>query len=196
MVRDLQNDNIHLQNPLAEAQEMLLRLAVETTKHAMDAVGRNSGTIGDARFEMLVNQDDVYDLEEKVDDVDWRGVHDLRIRAPRYLDFSYKDIEAWTDEGVWMYVVDKHGSMSFNEPHVTGLGYLNEGVAAVYHVCPSDWDIDDLKKSMEDDDHEMSEKTRVKALLQWERRFLYMAQMSKGRQEDLKREMKQRSKNQ
>ncbi len=195
VVRDLQNHNIHLQNTLAEAQDMLRRLAVETTKHAMETVGRSAGIVGEARFEMLVNQDDVYDLEETLESVDWRAVHDLRIRAPRYLDFGYKDIEAWADEGVWMYV-DKHGSMSFNEAHVTGLGYINEDVAAVYHVCSSDWDIDDLKKSIEDDDHEMSDKTRVKALLYWERRFLYTAQMSKGRQEDLKREMKKRSKNQ
>ncbi len=186
LVRDLQNHNIHLQNTLAEAQDMLRRLAVETTKHAMETVGRSAGIVGEARFEMLVNQDDVYDLEETLENVDWRAVHDLRIQAPRYLDFGYKDIEAWADEGVWMYV-DKHG---FNEAHVTGLGYINEDVAAVYHVCSSDWDIDDLKKSIEDDDHEMLDKTRVKALLYWERRFLYTAQMSKGRQEDLKREMK------
>lgn len=191
----LQSHNVQLQNTLGEAQDMLRRLAVETTKHAMDAVGTSAGIVGEARFEMLVNQDDVYDLEETLENVDWRAVHELRIRASRYLDFGYKDIEAWADEGVWMYV-DKHGSMSFNEAHVTGLGYINEDVAAVYHVCSSDWDIDDLKKSMEDDDHEMSDKTRVKALLYWERRFLYTAQMSKGRQEDLKREMEKRSKNQ
>ena len=184
VVRDLQSHNIQLQQSLAEAQDMLRRLAVDTTKYAMDAVGRGSGTIGDARFEMLASQDDVYDLEEKIDEVDWQAVHDLRIRAPRYVDVkgaaAQENAEAWAkDEGAWIYV-SKDGVMSFNECQVTGVGYLNENTAAVYLVV----DVSEEDESL------------TKSLLKWERRFLYTAQMSKGRQEDLRVEMKKRSKNQ
>ncbi len=195
VIDDLRRHNVELQEHLGQAQNDLRLLAKDVTKYAAGLIGEKSIGMSNARFETLASQEDVYDLEEKVDDVDWQAVHDLRLRAPRYLEFVWekrdgeldyacpKQIDAWTDEGSWIYV-DKEGEMIFNECHVAGNGYLDEEVAALYQMCPMD------------EESEEGRPPTSRALLQWERRFLYTAQMSKGRQEDLKREMKKRSKNQ
>ena len=176
-IRDLRDHNLQLQDALAQSQNNFRLLATAAVKHSLETIEKDWGD--GARFEMLASQEDVYDLEEQFDDVDWQAIHDLRIRAPRYVGFKGAAAQEWTkEEGIWIYI-DKAGSMSFNECHVTGLGYLNEDTAAVYQVVESEED-----------------EPLTKALLQWERRFLYTAQMSKGRQEDLKREMKQRKKDQ
>lgn len=184
MIDDMRRHNVELQDRLGQAQNDLRLLAKDVTKHAAGLIGEKSVGMSTARFEMLASQEDVYDLEEQFDDVDWQAIHDLRIRAPRYVDVkraaTQEGAQEWAkDEGAWIYV-NKAGSMSFNECQVTGLGYLNENTTAVYLV---------VDVSEEDE-------PGTKSLLQWERRFLYTAQMSKGRQEDLKREMKQRKRDQ
>lgn len=174
-IRNLRTQNLQLQDYLGQAQNDLRLLAKDVTKYSCEAIGKHSGSLDNARFEMLASQDDPYDLEENQVDVDWEAVHDLRVRAPRHLGFEPEQVEGRA-EGMWVYV-EKDGTIAFDDCHVTALGYLNEDTAAVYELndCFEDREVPN-------------------AHLRWERRFLYTAQMTKGRQEDLKREMRKREK--
>ena len=166
----LRTENRQLREHLGQAQNDLRLLAKDVVKQA-SKVMIQTPALERARLEMLAAQEDVYDLEERVEHVDWQAVYDLRVRAPRHLK-CYSGAPMRLDEGCWIYI-DQHGGRKSDECHVTALGYLRGDTAAVYQVVEEDEEL-------------------ARAHLYWERRFLYTAQMSKGPQDDLKREMKRR----
>lgn len=149
-----------LMSQLYDANHMLRLLASESMKHFVEGTG---GPNLDLIFEGLAIAGEYDDGMMLVKDVDWKAVHACEMRAPRYVE--HPQSEKW-DEGVWV-CIDQDGASSFNETHVTELGYANADTAAVYRFCEDG-----------------------SALLYWERRFLYTAQMSEEQLKRLKEKMR------
>lgn len=81
-------------------------------------------------IETLAKTRDPYELEERYEDVDWEGVHALRLRAPMYVLFPDDVNSSWTEDE-WVYV-RRDGALSFNECHLVGVAFADSETAAIY----------------------------------------------------------------
>ncbi len=146
-----------LMSQLYDANRVIKEMAECAMQNFIKGTGFNVGVV----IEKLADAGEYDGAVVSVDDVDWKAVHDCEMRAPRYL----KSRKNW-EKGSWLYV-DRRGKESYDEVHITALGYLNASTAAVYQYCEDGT-----------------------ALLYWERRFLYTAQMTKEQLDDLKERMR------
>jgi hypothetical protein len=103
-------------------------------------------------------------LKAKHEDVDWEAVHQLKFRAPTYVQFPDEVNEAW-DEDEWVYV-RRDGKLSFNEAHIIGMAFVDADTAAVYRRLPTT-EYDPEFPDDEDLGH--------LSFLYWERRFYFTA---------------------
>ena len=146
-----------LMGQLYDANRMIKEMAQCAMRNFVEGTGFDVGIV----IEKLADAGEYDGAVVPIDDVDWKAVHACEMRAPRYL----KSRKNW-EEGSWLYV-DQRGKESYDEVHITALGYLNASTAAVYQYCEDGT-----------------------ALLYWERRFLYTAQMTKEQLDDLKERMR------
>lgn len=101
---------------------------------------------------------DPYPLGVNAADVDWEAVYSLRHRAPRHVTFPKEMIDRW-DDGEWVYV-RRDGTLTFDEAHVTALGYADADTAAIYRRA-----------------------TGSDSELYWQRRWLYTAMLTRAEQQ-------------
>ncbi len=151
-----------LMSQLYDANRVIKEMAECAMQNFIKGTGFDVGVI-----EKLADAGEYDGAVVPIDDVDWKAVHACEMRAPRYLKNSThcKDWEVW-EEGAWLHISEQM-RQTFNEVHVTALGYLNASTAAVYRFCEDGT-----------------------ALLYWERRVLYTAQMTEEQLRRLKEKMR------